>query len=106
MPAGQVVIHRIEIQRLKLFVRTLPALDPGLLANNWFPLILTGDSISGAASGPLPANRIDILSAAKKRPEQFGFLIRGQLRVCGTLRSGMKLTPPGKKESLFLLKLG
>lgn len=80
MLAGQVVIHRVEIQRLELFVRALPAFNPGFLTNARNPLILTGDSIAGTAAGSLPADRIDILSAAKEIPEQFGLLLGCQLR--------------------------
>lgn len=106
MLTGQVIVNRTEIQWLEFFVRALPALDPRLLTNARYPFILTGDSIAGTAAGALPANRIDILSAAKELPEQFGFLIGCQLRYCRSLRSGMKLVSPGKEGCLFLLKLG
>jgi len=106
MLAGQVVIHRVEIQRLEFLVRALPTLDPGFLTDPRHPLVFTGDSIAGTATGSLPPNRINILSAAKEIPEQSGLLIRCQLRCCGSLHGGMKLVPPGKKLSLFPLKLG
>ena len=106
MLARQVVIHCIEIEGLEFFMRALPAFDPGFLTDARNPLILTGDSIAGTAAGSLPTDRINIPSAAKEIPEQFGFLIRRQLRCCGSLHSGMKLVPPGKKDRLFLLKLG
>lgn len=106
MLAGQVVIHRIEIQGLEFSVWALAALDPRLLAGARNPLIFTGDGIAGAATRALPANRMDILSATKESPEQLGFLIGCQLRHCGSLRSGIKLVPPRKKGSFFLLKLG
>ena len=106
MLARQVVIHRIEIQGLKFFVRTLPTFDSRFLTDPRNPLILTGDRIAGTAARSVPADRINILSAAKELPEQFSFLIRFQLRYCGLLRSAMKLVPPGKKGSLFPLKFG
>jgi hypothetical protein len=80
MPAGQVVIHCIEIQRFEFFIRTLTALDPGFLTDACHPLILTGDSITRPATGTLPTNCIDILSAAKETPEQLGLLLGGQVR--------------------------
>jgi len=100
------IIHGIEIQGLELFMRALPTFDSGFLTNPRNPLILTGDRIAGTASGSLPTERINIPSSAKEVPEQFGFLIRCQLRCCGSLRSGIKLAPSGKKDSLFPLKLG
>tara|TARA_R100001143_G_C3358211_1_gene133869 strand:- start:3985 stop:4197 length:213 start_codon:yes stop_codon:yes gene_type:complete len=70
MLAGQVVIHCTEIQRLELSVRALSALDPGFLTDALYPLICTGDSITGTSiRATFPANRIDILSAAKETPE-------------------------------------
>lgn len=87
-------------------MRAFPALDPGFLTDARYPLILTGDSIAGTAAGPLPPNRINILSAAKEIPEQLGLLIGTQLRCCGSLRGGMKFTSPGEKGSFFPLKLG
>jgi hypothetical protein len=106
MLARQVVIHRIEIQGLKFFVRTLPAFDSRFLTDPRNPLILTGDRIAGTAAGSLPADRINILSAAKEVPEQFCLLVGSQLRCCGSFRGGMKLVLPRKKGSLFPLKLG
>ncbi len=76
MLARQVVVHRIEIQRLEFSVWTFSALDPGFLTNTGGPLVLAGDGIAGTAAGTLPANRIYILSAVKELPEQFEFLIR------------------------------
>lgn len=77
MLARQVVVHRIEIQRLKFFVWTFSALDPGFLTNTRDPLVLTGDGIAGTASVALPANRIYIQSAAKELSEHFNFLLGG-----------------------------
>jgi len=87
-------------------VRALPAFDPGFLTDARYPLVLTGNSIAGTATGTLPAEGKDILSAAKEIPEQFGFLTGCQLRCRGLLRGGMKFVPPGQKGSLFPLKLG
>ena len=105
MLARQVVIHRIEIQGLEFFVRALPAFDSRFLTDPRNPLTLTGDRIAGTAAGALPADRINIPSAAKEIPEQFGLLVGCQLRCCGSFRGGMKLVLPRKKDSLFPLKL-
>lgn len=106
MLARQVVIKRIKIQGLELFMRALPAFDSRFLTDPRNPLILTGDRIAGTAAGSLPADRINIPSAAKEISEQFGLLVGCQLRCCGSLRGGVKLVLPREKGSLFPLKLG
>ncbi len=96
MRDGQMIISCMGVQRFEFFVRALAALDPGFLTGARNPFIFAGHGIAGTATGTRPADRIDILSAAKELPEQFSFLIRFQLRYCGLLRSAMKLVPPGK----------
>ena len=77
MLARQVVVHCVEIQRLKFSVWTFSALDLGFLANIRDPLVLAGHGIAGAATGTLPANCMHVRSAAKELPEQFDFLTGG-----------------------------
>lgn len=71
------VVYCIEVQGVELSVGTLPALDLGFLTEARGPFILTSDGIAGTATGVLPANRIDVLPATKKLPEQLDFLIGG-----------------------------
>ena len=77
MFARQVVVNRIEIEGLEFFVWTFATLDPGLLTNARSPLILTSDGIAGTATGTLPTNCKDILSAAKEPTEYVDFLVGG-----------------------------
>lgn len=71
------VVYCIKVQGFEFSIGTFPALDLGFLTEPWDPFVVTGDGIAGTATGILPANRIDILPAPKKVPEQFGFLIGG-----------------------------
>lgn len=71
------IVHCTEVQGLKFSVGAFPALNLGFLAESWNPFVVTGNGIAGTATGILPANRIDILPATKKLPEQLDFLIGG-----------------------------
>ena len=96
--AGQMAIDRRIAEGLQLPVVAVAAGDPWLLAEAWPPLIGAGRRIARAPAAALPAQGLDVVTAAEETPEQRHLLLRGT----GALGRGCLCNRRGFRRGRFV----